>query len=248
MIGILYDSDGNTVISAKDFGNIIAGNDPAKKIFIQNNSATRETGQITGSFIQYGAHILHTLLQWAFCQDTLSCPFNVAATVEAGGSLTAETTYFYRITAYNANGETTGSIEVFGTTTAANKQIRLSWSEIAGAAGYLIYRSEVSRSYSSARRAVIENPATVEWLDNGQSASPSGPYSFPGINTDFDLPSENTTAGEGPDYGTAPTLTTSDLAIGVLGIGEMKAIWLGIDTEVSTPSGATAATINFQEV
>jgi hypothetical protein len=227
-----FDSDGYTELFAENFGNIFATATFAKKIFIQNDKAL-ETGVVTGEIGQYSDSDGYSMVRWALCPNTLSCPFNVAAELQAGGSLTADTTYYYRITAFNALGETTGSVEVSALTTAANKTIKLTWGKVEGAEGYIIYRS-TSQVYTNARRDVIEDPDTLEWTDTGQVSDPSSPYGWPGINTDFDLPIENTTAGEAPDYGTAPTLAAGDLTIGILQPGQMKALWLGVASTLST--------------
>jgi hypothetical protein len=202
-----------------------AGSTVYNKIGLQNN-LTRVL-PVTLSIDMFAQSDFSGMISWAADLVTLSCPYNVAAELIAGGSLAADTEYFYRITAFNAIGETVGSLEVSALTDSSNKSIKLTWDKIEGAEGYLIYRS-TNQIYTSARRMVIEDPDTLEWTDTGQAASQSGPYSFPGINTDFDLPDENTTAGESPDYGTPPsTFVTTDLTLS-LEPGEQAGLWLKI--------------------
>jgi hypothetical protein len=233
--GRYLNSDGNTIIYASDLGSEIAGVDVEKKLFIQN-PLSRESGQITGSIAQHGSSDLYSMVTWALCADTLSCPFNVSASLVTGGSLTTGVRKYYRITAYNENGETAGSLEVSALPSGSNLSIKLEWDELTGADGYIIYGTTDNSNYDSCRLMVIEDPETLEWTDTGSDYNPSGPYSFPGINTDYDLPDENTTAGESPDYGTIPaTLTDEDLDFGILQSGEQKAFWIKIDSEVSTP-------------
>lgn len=236
MRGRLQDSDGETRLNIAISPDMNAGDIQYKKYFIQNDTAL-ESGYLEYAITQFALSDLFSLLSWALDPDTLSCPFNVVATLQAGGSLTAYTKYYYRITAFNSLGETTGCIEVNATTTDTDLSIKLNWSELEGADGYLIYRS-TNQDYTNARVAVIEDPATIEWTDTGQAPDPSGPYSFPGINTDFDLPDENTTAGEAPDYGTPPDsgdFNTDNLVIGVLEPGQQKSFWLKVTSSVSTP-------------
>lgn len=61
------------------------------------------------------------------------------ATATTGGTLAAAT-YFYKITALNANGETIGSNEQSIATTGSTSTVTVSWAKAAGAASYRIYR------------------------------------------------------------------------------------------------------------
>jgi hypothetical protein len=232
MNGRYLDSDGDTRIYASNIGNIIAAIIDYKKLFIQNDKS-RETGYVTGSILQYGDSDGYNYLKWALCPDTLSCPFNVVATLLTGGDLIPDIKRYYRITAFNNLGETGGSLEVYATPDVTNKSIKLTWSKVEGE-GYIIYCS-TNQNYDDARRAIIEDPDILEWTDTGQVSDPSSPYGWPGINTDFDLPDENTTAGEAPDYGTPPLVfSDDDLEIGYLQSGEQKAFWLKVETLIST--------------
>lgn len=79
---------------------------------------------------------------------TLTAPINVVATPAAGGSLVAGSTYYYCVIAVFYNGATYTweygrsycSAEVNATTDAVNKTINLTWTAVAGAGGYRIYR------------------------------------------------------------------------------------------------------------
>jgi hypothetical protein len=242
MRGRLQDSDGETSLNAIVLPDIYAGETSYKKFFIQNN-LDYATGFLTYAIEQIGTSDLIGLMSWCLDSEnendqTLSCPFNVTATLEAGGSLTENTKYYYRITGFNYNGETTGSIEVNATTTVANKTIKLEWSELEGAEGYIIYRS-TNRDYTNGRKAIIEDPETLEWSDTGQASDPSSAYNWwPEINSDYDLPIENTTAGESPDYGIHPisgSFSDDDIEFGVIEPGQQKIFWIKVATTVATP-------------
>src|SRR4051794_4788354 len=70
----------------------------------------------------------------------LAVPSGVSAVAStSGGSLTAAT-YFYVVTARNAVGETTGSTEVSAVITGTTGSVALSWTAVAGATSYRIYR------------------------------------------------------------------------------------------------------------
>jgi hypothetical protein len=74
---------------------------------------------------------------------------NSAVGSASGGTLPAAT-YFYRIVAYDAEGLlTTASNELSVVTTGSTSSVALSWSLVQGAAGYRVYKSNVSNSYSS---------------------------------------------------------------------------------------------------
>src|SRR5579884_3898954 len=64
-----------------------------------------------------------------------------------GGNLAANTPYYYKITATNANGESLASSELTYTTPnngLSTNQITVNWAAVSGATGYKIYRSTTS--------------------------------------------------------------------------------------------------------
>lgn len=248
MKGILYNSDCVTQIWGMDLGNKNAGDSLYKKFAIQNDTVLA-AGLITGSLTQWDKNGAIDMFRWGICPDTLSCPYNVSIELLNGGDLTPDTRYYYRITAFNELGETGGSLEVWALTDSTKKSIKLTWDELPNAAGYCIYRS-TNQDYTNARRDVIENPSITEWIDTGQASDPSSPYGWPGINTDFDLPSENTTAGEAPDYGTPPAgMTADDIILGNIKIGEQKIFWIEVSPALATSSAGNPRNciIDFSE-
>jgi hypothetical protein len=62
-----------------------------------------------------------------------------------GGTLTANS-YFYKITALNSAGETTGSAEATVTTTGSTSSVAITWGAVAGASSYHIYRGTVTNT------------------------------------------------------------------------------------------------------
>src|ERR1041385_7469634 len=69
----------------------------------------------------------------------LAAPGTPAAAAAAGGNLTAAT-YYYKITALNIYGETTGSTEVNATTATTNLSVTVTWAAVTGATSYRVYR------------------------------------------------------------------------------------------------------------
>jgi hypothetical protein len=84
---------------------------------------------------------------------------NLTATLQAGGSLVAGTTYYYVVltcvgsTWYNQAAKISGiSNQVSAACDAGNKTIRLDWPAVAGASGYLVFRTTVDGDYTGTKR------------------------------------------------------------------------------------------------
>ena len=88
--------------------------------------------------------------------------------IDAAGNFAAGQTYYYVITALNANGESIASNELTVTTTLLNQAIEIRWDPVAGATGYNIYRSGTAGVFlSPARLITIPLGATSTYLDDG---------------------------------------------------------------------------------
>ncbi len=101
-------------------------------------------------------------------------PAIVSAAAQSGGSLTASTTYYYKITAIDANGETLPSAELSATTTSSNKMIYLVWQNAPGAIGYRVYRSTTSGSYG-ASSLVSKDGDLRTFTDTGATLTTGSP-------------------------------------------------------------------------
>lgn len=102
------------------------------------------------------------------------------ATAATGGTLTDSTTYYYRVSAINAVGETTAFAEqsqATGTGTDENT-VTVNWLAVTGATGYRVYGRD-----TGAELLLAEVGAVLTYVDDG-SITPDGA-----------LPSANTTAG-----------------------------------------------------
>jgi hypothetical protein len=217
--GILLDKDGFTELSSVNFGAVESGQDSDdKKFFIQNDKD--RVVSLQAAISQNDSSDLYNYLKWALDTVTLSCPYNVALVSLTGGILAANTTYHYRITAYNAIGETVGSIEKSITTTSVKKTVSLSWDVISGATGYIVYRTTSQGDYTDAYLYDTGSGAVATWVDDGTEV--------PASSLVVDIPEENTTAGDSPAYGSAPSMSAGTLSFS-LEPGEQKAIWAEAD-------------------
>lgn len=108
--------------------------------------------------------------------DGLPTPTNAAfSTATTGGTLAAGT-YWYRVTALNAQGETLASTETSQVTTGSASTVTVNWNSVAGATGYKVYgRSTGAELYMQQLGSGV-----TTWIDTG-SVTPSG--AFPTANT-----------------------------------------------------------------
>lgn len=94
----------------------------------------------------------------------LSAPGTVTPTGSTTGGTLAAATYYYKVTALNAVGETTGSTEASVTTTGSTSSVALAWAAVTGATSYRIYRGTAAGSenvyYTSATNAFTDTGAT----------------------------------------------------------------------------------------
>ena len=97
----------------------------------------------------------------------LATPVISSTSAASGGSLTASSTYYYELTAVDANGyETAASVEASRATTGTNKKITVNWSAITGAVSYKLYRG-ITTPGSEAGYLAIAGGATVTYVDDG---------------------------------------------------------------------------------
>lgn len=100
----------------------VSGNSPASKA-------------VTG--LSYGGSLNQYLNSMAIGIDA---PTGLTATPSASGGTLAAGTYYYKVTALNAQGETIGSTEANATTTGSTGSVALSWTAVSGATSYKVYR------------------------------------------------------------------------------------------------------------
>jgi hypothetical protein len=154
---------------------------------------------------------------------TLSCPFGVSYTISAGGGSFTPGTFYYRLTATNAVGETVGSTELPVVVANASDTVVLTFTPPASATSIKVYRTTSAGTYTAALRATIAG-GSVTYSDTGGAVGAG------------DLPAANTTGGASPDYGTPPaTLGQTPLSLGTVQIGEMRHYWVNVFAPSATP-------------
>jgi len=96
----------------------------------------------------------------------IAIPTAVVPTPSTAGGTLAANTYFYRVTALNGAGETTGSVEVTATTTGATGSVALVWAAVAGATSYRIYRGTAAGAEN-----VFYTSAVASFTDTGAAST-----------------------------------------------------------------------------
>jgi hypothetical protein len=116
------------------------------------------------------------------------------STTGGNGSLNATTTYYYKVTAVNANGETVGSSEQSVTTGAgATNTNTINWTAVSGATGYNIYRGTAS----------------------GQEVFRLNSSALTGASTSITDGTAGTTTGGNAGYATPPLVNTTGVKLGI---------------------------------
>jgi hypothetical protein len=124
-------------------------------------------------------------------------PSNLAAAAAASGGTLADATYYYSVTAFNANGETKWSTQDSDTVAGGggSGSVVLTWDAVAGAKAYGIYGRAAT---GAAKRHLITILAedTPTWTDTGAYAEST--VAEPGSNTATDSVSLVQTAAVWP--------------------------------------------------
>jgi hypothetical protein len=107
---------------------------------------------------------------WYDPTDTavLPTPTSVSLSAATTGGTLAAGTYYYRVSAIDAYGETLASAEISVTTTGTTSTVTVNWSAVAGATGYKIYGRA-----TGAELFLAKVGAVTSWTDAG-SITPAG--------------------------------------------------------------------------
>jgi hypothetical protein len=223
---IYYDADGATVITGKTLVKLLAGATGTAQKFGLKNVGDVDLG-IAASMPAVQIALSPVLGNDGFDQsriiadpDTISPPWGLTAVAGVGGGIPIGTAGWV-IVAKKGTGRTIASTEVTLAILTGTQSATISWLQVTGATGYLVYRTTTPGTYGATTLvADIGSGATVSFADTG-AAPTSGTPSL-----------ENTTGGIGPTYGTPPgglnTATAAFLlgqAAGTLKVGESDYFW-----------------------
>lgn len=122
---------------------------------------------------------------------------NASSTATTGGSLVAGT-YYYKVTALNAVGETIASNEISQATTGTTSTVTINWATVTGATSYRVYRG-TSAGAENVYYAV-SGGATATFTDTGAANTAGSP------------PASNGTGSVGAEIWTVSGSVTGALA------------------------------------
>lgn len=151
----------------------MAGNDIlhassiSPQVLVSQQLGTTETAVYTVGASQ-SVKVAHGVL----CNVTGTMPaptLTLGTTSTTGGSLAAGT-YYWKVSALNAAGETLGSNEVTATTTGTTSSQSLSWTAVAGAVSYNVYRGA-----SAGGENTQYNTTATSFTDTGAAGTSKSP-------------------------------------------------------------------------
>jgi len=217
--GKLLLNDGVTEAVSYDFGLITAGAVTGIKFGFMNEKSRIVTPTVR--FIQQNSNDMYEFMKAVLDDQTLSCPPNVQAELVAQVHGLVSDTYYYVLTAYNGNGETGQSLEVAIEVTGSSYAPRIFWEAVTEAQGYKIYRSIESGVYANCLLSLVTGGGT-SFIDIGNAVTGGTP------------PTENTTAGGSPHYGTPPVSGYSSyIELGEVSAGGQVFLWAKPDPPYS---------------
>jgi hypothetical protein len=155
-----------TEVTTPGYARVAVTWDPATSvapIFVDNTSAL-QFGPVTADMNPAAAY---AFLTESSTGNVISVPALTLGSASAGGTFAAGT-YYWKITAINARGETIGSNEVSATLTLNQQQV-LNWGAISGATGYKVYRGTATGAQD---RLVTTLGTVTTYTDTGSAGTP----------------------------------------------------------------------------
>ena len=105
----------------------------------------------------------------------MAAPVQSATSTSTTGGTLAAGTYFYKVTALNAAGETVGSNEQSQVTTGTTSTVTVSWGAVTGATSYRVYRGTATNAENVFY--AVAGGATVTFTDTGAASTAGTPPS-----------------------------------------------------------------------
>lgn len=119
---------------------------------------------------------------WFVLNDALAAPTGLAATPSTTGGSLATATYYYKVVALDAAGNTEGSAEVSAAVTGPTGKVTLTWNAVPGAQSYRVYRGTAAGAqnvyYSVSRPAFDSTTGTTpapSYVDTGAASTAGSP-------------------------------------------------------------------------
>lgn len=249
----IFDRDGATPLTGLTLSRIAAGaTGTARKLWVKNvgdramgEDAGFEPFTLAGLAVEGNDGIGR--LRWkADGGGSIPPPWGGEAEVAAGaGTFGSTGTKAYVIVALKGSGKTIGSDRILAVIAATTDEVDVSWENVPGNDGYEVHFSDDPDDFSSTTLLATVAQDVTTYHHDGTAAGAGIP------------PSENTTGGAAPEYGTPPaglnTATTPELVgsdPGNLAQGEMWPFWINrVVPSNSIPDGNDRAVdLRFSEV
>jgi hypothetical protein len=138
--------------------------------------------QVISAFVEFTPRLAPGDVEYIANLDLgvkLAAPAGLTATGSTTGGTFAAGTYFWVVTAIDANGETTRSSEATVVLTGSTSSVALSWSPVDGATGYNVYRG-TSTTNENHLITSIGSGSTLTYTDTGAAGTSVSP---PATNT-----------------------------------------------------------------
>lgn len=147
--------------------NVIAASSISPQVLLSQQLGTSDVALYTVASGQ-SVKVAHGVL----CNVTATMPapiLTLGTTSTTGGTLAAGT-YYWKVSALNAAGETLASNEVTATTTGTTSSQPLSWPAVAGAVSYNVYRGTTAGGEN-----VKYNTTSTSYTDTGAAGTTQSP-------------------------------------------------------------------------
>jgi hypothetical protein len=144
---------------------------------ITSGSTNTPQFQVISAFVEFTPRLAPGTVENITNLDlgvTLAAPADLAVQGAGTGGTLAAGTYFWVVTAINANGETVKSNEVQTTVTGSTSSAKLTWQAVTNATGYNVYRG-TSTTNENKLITTINSGSTITYTDTGTAGTTVSP-------------------------------------------------------------------------
>lgn len=139
----------------------------------------------------------------------LATPVNAAFSTATTGGTLAAATYYYRVSALDANGETLASPETSQVTTGATSTVTVNWGAVPGATGYKVY------GRTTGAELLIATVGNVTTYTDTGSVTPAGALPTENTTSQFAATSANSTVASGASISVGLYVTSGTVRPGM---------------------------------